>query len=164
MKAARTTPKPAMNRLLSALPVEARTRIAANLAPVSLEFKQPIYGPGEPIRHVYFPTSGILSIVMDMDDGATVEVATVGAEGMVGLPVFLGADKMPGRALCQIPGEALRMEAAVFRDEVDQVGPLHSLLLKYTQAMLNFVAQTAACNRAHSVEERCERWLLITQD
>jgi CRP-like cAMP-binding protein len=83
---------------------------------------------------------------------------------MVGLPVFLGADEMPSRTLCQIAGEALRMDSATFREEAGRMGSLHRLLLRYTQAMLNSLAQTAACNRAHSVEERCARWLLITQD
>jgi CRP-like cAMP-binding protein len=156
--------KPPQNRLLSALPRRECARLAAVLEPISLSFKEPIYDSGVSIRHVVFPTSGIVSLVTDVDEESTVEVATVGNEGMVGLPVFLGANSMPGRALCQIPGDGLRMDARAFKKEADRPGKLRQLLLLYTQATLNFIAQTAACNRVHSVEERCARWLLISQD
>jgi CRP-like cAMP-binding protein len=157
-------PKPAQNRLLAALPREDHSRLVERLEPIPLEFKQPLHEPGVPIEHVYFPTSGIVSLVVDVEGDGPIEVATIGNEGLVGVPVFLGADTMPGRSLCQIPGDALRTEARAFKEEADRPGPFRDLLLRYTQALFNLVAQTAACTRAHSVEERCARWLLITQD
>ena len=160
----RPSPKPTRNRLLAALPREDYERLEAKLEPVSLDLKQPLYEPGVPIEHVYFPSACVISLLMDVGDGGMIEVGTTGNEGVVGLPVFLGADEMPGRALCQIPGDAFRMEAGAFREEADRPGRLRELLLRYTQALFNLVAQTAACNRGHSVEERCARWLLITQD
>jgi CRP-like cAMP-binding protein len=99
-----------------------------------------------------------------MEDGTVVELATVGNEGMVGLPVFLGGDTMPLKAFVQIPGDAMRMKADVFKDSVNQGSPLHGLLQRYTQALFNQVAQSTACNRVHSIEERCCRWLLMTRD
>ena len=157
-------PKPARNRILAALPPKDLKRLEPKLEGLSLEFKQPVYEPGEPIRHVYFPTSGIVSLVIVMSDDLPVEIATVGREGMVGLPVFLEAGETPNRAFCQVPGAALRMEAEAFKAEARRGGGLTSLLLRYTQALFNQVAQSAACNRTHTVEERCARWLLQTHD
>jgi CRP-like cAMP-binding protein len=156
--------KSAQNRILAALPPKELKRLEPKVEAVSLEFKQPVYEPGEPIRHVYFPTSGVVSLVTVMSDDQPVEIATVGREGMVGLPVFLEAGEIPGRAFCQVPGAALRMEAEAFKVEAQWGGGLTSLLLRYTQALFNQVAQSAACNRTHTVEERCARWLLMTQD
>jgi CRP-like cAMP-binding protein len=164
MPTPRPAPKPVGNRLLAALPSAYHERLAPKLEPVRLGFKQPLYEPHVPIEHVYFPTNGIVSLLTVLEDGGPIEVGTVGNEGMAGLPVFLGADAIPGRALCQIPGEALRLEARVLKDEVRRDGPLLSLLHRYTLALFTQVAQTAACNRTHSVEERCARWLLMTQD
>jgi CRP-like cAMP-binding protein len=152
------------NRLLRALPQKDYERLAAKLERVTLGFKQVVYEPNAPIGHVYFPLSGVISLLTVMDEGGPVEVATVGREGMVGLPVFLGDGEVPGRAFAQIAGDALRMEADDFRAEARHPGPLQRLLLRYTQALLTQVAQSAACNRLHSVEERCARWLLQTQD
>jgi CRP-like cAMP-binding protein len=157
-------PKPAQNRLLAALPAKDFKRLEPRLERVPLEFKQPLYNSGEPIRHVYFPTSGVASLVNIMSGGQQVEIAVVGREGMVGLPVFLEAGEIPGRAFCQVPGDAMRMGAEPFQEEAKRGGKLTNLLLRYTQALFNQVAQSAACNRAHSVDERCARWLLQTQD
>lgn len=114
--------------------------------------------------HVHFPTGCVISLVTYLEDGPPVEIATVGLEGMVGLPVFLGSDTMPSRAFGQVPGDSLRVTAAAFRAEVERNGPLVRVLNRYTQALLNQVAQTTACNRVHIVEQRCARSLLQTQD
>jgi CRP-like cAMP-binding protein len=120
--------------------------------------------PNEPIEYVYFPNSGIISLVNLTEDGGTVEAATVGNEGMVGLPLLLGTDRMIGQAITQIVGDALRMKADVFKQEVTPASPLYSLLLRYTQALMNLISQSVACNCLHSVEDRCCRWLLLCQD
>lgn len=152
------------NRLLSALPSSEYERLLPYLESVSLPLKQIIYAPNEPIEYVYFPNSGIISLVNLTEDGGTVEAATVGNEGMVGIPVLLGADRMVGQAITQIVGDAVRMKVDVFRREVTSATPLYNLLLRYTQALINFISQSVACNRLHSVEERCCRWLLLCQD
>lgn len=152
------------NRLLAALPQDEYERLVVNMESVFLNFKQSVYEPNEPIEYVYFIQNGVISLLNVMEDGREVEVATVGNEGMVGLPVFLGADKIPGRAFSQIPGDALRMKANVFKDIVTLGTQLHDLLQRYTQALFNQIAQGAACNSVHSVEERMCRWLLMTQD
>jgi CRP-like cAMP-binding protein len=131
---------------------------------VSLEFQQILYQPDELISYVYFPTNSVISLLTTMEDGNCVEVGTVGKEGMVGLPVFLEADKIPSQAISQIPGNAIRMRADIFKREVAPGSSLYKLLQRYTQALLNQLAQSAACNRLHSIEQRCCRWLLMTQD
>jgi CRP-like cAMP-binding protein len=155
---------PARNRLLAALPREEYERLLPQLEIVSLTFNDSIYQPGEPIPHVYFPLSGVLSLLTILANGTAIEVATIGNEGMVGLPVFLGAVTTPGSAIAQVPGEAMRMKAEEFREEISRGSPLHALLHRYTQAMFHLIAQTAACNRVHSITERCSRWLLMTHD
>lgn len=152
------------NRLLSTLSPEEYKRLVPNLDFVSLSFKQIIYAPHQPIEHVYFPNSGIISLVNLTEDGDTVEAATVGNEGMVGIPVLLGADQMIGQAVVQIPGDAIRMRTDVFNREVTPGSTLHNLLLRYTLALINLISQSVACNRRHSVEERCCRWLLLCHD
>lgn len=155
---------PAKNRLLATLPREEYERLLPNLETVSLTLKQVLYEPNELIKHVYFPTHGVGSLLNIMEGGMVVEVGTVGNEGMIGLPVFLGADKIPQQAIVQIPGDGMRMKADVFKDSVNQGSPLHGLLQRYTQTLFNQVAQSAACNCIHSIEERCCRWLLMTHD
>jgi CRP-like cAMP-binding protein len=123
-----------------------------------------LFEPERPIDHVYFPETAVFSLVSTLHEGGSVEVGTVGCEGMAGLPVFLSDDTSSARALAQIAGAAARMEAAAFRRLASAPGPLHRLLLRYTQAFLTQVAQTAARNGAHLLEERCARWLLMTHD
>ena len=123
-----------------------------------------IYEADEPIRHVYFPTGGVISVLCTTDDGASIEAATVGMEGMAGIPVFLGVDVSPNRALVQVAGEAVRMEAEVFRELADQNSRFHSLLHLYTYALMNQMSLSVACNRFHNVEKRLARWLLMMQD
>jgi CRP-like cAMP-binding protein len=152
------------NRLITALPSTDRKRLLKALQPVSLTVRQPLYDAREPIKFVCFPLSGVYSIVSNMTDGGTVEIATVGNEGMVGIPVFLGGRSTPDEAFCQVPGDLLRMRAARFRAEVHRSPALRTVMLRYTQAFIHQVAQHAACNGLHSIVERCARWLLMTHD
>lgn len=152
------------NRLLSALPREEYERLLPHLEIVSLTPKQTLYAPDQSIEHIYFPNSGIISLVNFTEDGSTVEAATVGNEGMVGIPVLLGADRMLGQAVSQVAGKGLQMKADVFKREVTPGSSLYNLLLRYTLALMNLISQSVACNRRHTVEERCCRWLLMCQD
>lgn len=152
------------NRLLAALPAEAYEQLQPVLEQVTLPFKQTLQEPNAPMSHVYFLLSGVASILVMLEDETSIEVATVGNEGMVGLPLFLGSDTMPTKTLVQIPGEALRMSSETFREAVGRLEPLRAILERYTQAMFVLVAQSAACNRAHAISQRCARWLLMTQD
>jgi CRP-like cAMP-binding protein len=155
---------PRQNRLLAALPSEEYERFLPQLELVALDFKKILYQPNEPIEFVYFVLSGVVSLLTILNDDTVVEVATVGNEGFVGLPLFLGATQIPGQALSQIPGTAMQMRAEIFRREVTQETTLFVLLQRYTQALFNQVAQSAACNRIHTIEERFCRWILMTRD
>lgn len=155
--------KPA-NRLLAGLPAEALKALRPHLEPVALSLREVLFNVDVPIEHVYFPEDAVVSILGVMPDGTAVEVATVGREGMVGLPVFLGAERTPAHALVQVPGRGHRVEARAFREHVQRSQDTRNVLDRYTQAMFTLVAQGAACNRLHSIEERCARWLLMTQD
>jgi CRP-like cAMP-binding protein len=155
---------PGDNRLLAALPREDLERLRPQLETVDLAFRERVYKPNEPIPHVYFPVSGVCSVVVGMANGAVVEVATIGNEGMVGLPVFLRSGTVPGEAFSQIAGRHCRLSADALLRETDNGGALHDLLQRYTQALINQIAQSAACNRLHPIEQRCARWLLLTHD
>src|SRR5437867_1209899 len=155
---------PTVNRLLAALPRQDYERLLPDLEHRTHGIREVVYEPNGPISHVYFPINGVFSLVTIMADGAVLEAATIGNEGMVGLPVFLGAETMPARAFSQVPGHAVRMSVEAFREAVRRSDPFQRMLLRYTQALVNQIAQTAACNRHHSIEERCSRWLLMTQD
>ncbi len=155
---------PLRNRLLSALPAEDLALVRAQLEMVPMRQRDALYEPEEPIRYVYFPETIVASLVSTLEDGATVEVGTAGCEGMVGLPLFLAQDTSSVRAFVQVPGMTGRIEAGTFTRLAAAPGALHQMLLRYTQAFLTQVAQTAACNATHLVEERCARWLLMTHD
>ncbi|MFP2932816.1 Crp/Fnr family transcriptional regulator [Pyxidicoccus sp. 3LG] len=155
--------KPA-NRLLSSLPAKALEGLRPLLEPVELPTREVLFNVDVPISHVYFPEDGVVSILGVMPDGAAIEVATVGREGMVGLPVVLGAERMSAHAMVQVPGRALRVESRAFRQHVQRSEGVRDVLDRYTQALFTLLAQGAACNRLHSIEERCARWLLMTQD
>ena len=154
----------ARNWILAALPSAEYKRLALHLERVPLELRQLVFDHDEPIEHVYFCESAIVSVVSMMSDGTAVETATVGNEGMVGLPVFHGVDRTAAQAFCQIPGDALRMTTSAFRAELRHHGALGSLLGRYAEAMFTQVAQSSACNRVHPMRERCARWLLTTHD
>ena len=164
MTAADPLQRPGHNRILAALPREVIDRLRPQLGPVALGFKQVLYEPNQPISHVYFPCSGVMSMITILDDDTMIEVATVGNEGFVGVPIFLGATSMPGQAFCQVPGEAFRMEVGAFQRASESVGELREVLRRYVQGLFNQIAQSAACNRVHSIDERCARWLLMTHD
>jgi CRP-like cAMP-binding protein len=155
---------PVKNRLLAALPQSELEQLLPYLQLVSLEFKQIIYAIAEPIEQVYFVESGVISLLATYEEGGLVEIATVGNEGLVGLSIFLEVDQVPAEAIVQVPGTALRMQAEVFRREVVPGSTLYRLLQRYTQGMFNQIAQTAVCNRVHSIEERFCRWILMTHD
>jgi CRP-like cAMP-binding protein len=151
------------NRLLASLPKRERDCLLPNLQPVTLRFDEVLYEPDGLIRYIYFPTSSMVSLLLVLEDGTISEVGRVGNEGLIGLPVFLGENTSRTRAFVQIPGEALRMKAQVFRQSC-QAGPLATLLLRYTQALMNHFSQVTACNNRHSIQQRLCRWLLITHD
>jgi CRP-like cAMP-binding protein len=152
------------NRLLAALPVEEQRRLAGELTVVDLGLREQVYDIDTPITEVYFPVSCVLSLVASVDQEVAVEIATIGFEGMAGLPVFLGATASPHRCFCQMPGQALRLEAAALSRFLAGDGALHDLLHRYTHAMMTFVGQNVACNQLHSAEERTARWLAHTHD
>jgi CRP-like cAMP-binding protein len=152
------------NQILAALSNEEYGRLAPVLERVDLELKVVLFDYDQPIEHVYFPEDCIGSVLSIMSDGTAVEAASVGREGMVGLPIFLGATRTQAQALCQVPGAALRMKASAFREAVQQGGQLSVILGRYTQALFTLLAQSSACNRLHTVRKRCARCLLMTQD
>ena len=152
------------NRLLRALPLAEYTRLLPQLTPVLLGLRETMIEPDVPIVDVHFLRTGVCSIIADEQEGGAVEVGTIGPEGLVGLPVLMGADRMPYRVIGQIAGDAWRMSADAFRQLVDERAPVRLLLLRYAQAFTDQVAQSVACNRLHTVEERCARWLLMTHD
>jgi CRP-like cAMP-binding protein len=157
-------PELTRNRLLGLLPVRDRARLAKELEVHALKIRDVMYEPGQPITSVFFPLTGIISAVIELANSLPVEVATVGNEGVVGVPVFLGASSMPMRAFCQIAGFSAVMKATSFRREVDAGGALRNLVQRYTQGLLHQVAQSAACNARHLIRQRCARWLLMTAD
>jgi CRP-like cAMP-binding protein len=154
---------PRYNRILQALPAEDRNRLVRNMVPVSLPIKTVLFEPGEPIRAVYFPLGGVISLVTPLDDGAIVEVATVGNEGIVGVPLVPGGS-LAVRAISQVSGSSLRMEAGAFLSEVRRAGAFSGLFHQYLPALFGQIAQAAACNRLHTNEERLSRWLLMSHD
>lgn len=164
MSKATTLRAPPTNRLLAALSKDEHRRLLPNLEPFPLDFGEKIYEPGDLIRHVYFPTSGILSLLASVEDRATLEVGIVGREGMVGLPVFMGVKTSHNRAVVQGAGVAMRMKTAAFRRECDNGGSLPRLLRRYTHSRLTQITQGAACNRFHPIDARLARWLLMTRD
>ncbi len=152
------------NKLLSALSKKEYNRLLPNLETVSLPVRQIIYAPNELIDYIYFPTDAVISLVNVTQKGGIVEAATVGNEGMVGIPVLLGGDEIIGQAIVQVAGNAVRMKADVFKGAVPNGSQFHNLLLRYTLALMNSISQTVACNSLHSAEQRCCRWLLMCQD
>jgi CRP-like cAMP-binding protein len=152
------------NRLLAALPLEEYARLLPRLVPVRLMLKQVLVEPDAPIRDVYFPREGVGSMVAVEQEGGPIEVGTVGRDGFVGLPVLLGADAMPYRVFVQIEGHAWRLSADAFRQITDERPAVRRLLLRYAQYFADQLAQSVACNRLHTLDERCARWLLMTHD
>ncbi len=152
------------NHLLASLSAREHDRFWPRLEKVSLDSKELVHEVDQPISHVYFPLTGVYSLLVVLEGGLAVEVATTGNEGMVGTPVFLGTDRSKTRAGSQIAGDSLRMKADAFRQEMRRAGPLHGLVQRYMQGLLTQVSQGAACNHLHTVEQRMCRWLLLTDD
>lgn len=148
------------NRILTALPADELAPMIDELREVELRHGRVLYESDEPIRHVYFPLTGAASIIAESPDGESCDVAVVGNEGFVGLPVFLGTGQVPMKAVAQVPGSALEMGVEAFRIHLDSGPKLHQLLTYYTQMRMVEMGQTALCNRVHSVEQRTARWLL----
>jgi CRP-like cAMP-binding protein len=152
------------NRLLAALPAEVLDRLRPALEPVRLALGQVIYEPDEVLSHVYFPTTAIVSLLYTMENGTSAEMGIVGRDGVLGIAVFMGGDTTPNRAVVQSAGDAFRLGLKVFRDEFRRFTELHRQLLLYTQSLLTQMAQTAVCNRLHSIEQQLCRWLLLSHD
>jgi CRP-like cAMP-binding protein len=159
-----TSRAPALNRLLEALPADDLRRMLAGCETVELAFADVLYTPRERLDHVYFPTRSFISLIMPVHDTASLEVGLIGNEGMFGIPLVLGVDVSPVRAVVQGAGSALRMDAATFCRELGRSEVLHRQIDRYVFVHLSQLAQTAACTRFHVVEARLARWLLMTQD
>jgi CRP-like cAMP-binding protein len=156
--------KPIQNKILAGLPAKEYARLAPHLTAVSLPLGEILYKTEDAIEYVYFPNSGVVSLVAHMQEGASVEVGLVGNEGMVGMPLVLGDDISPNEAIVQIADGAMKMKASVLVAELARAGQLQVLLLRYTLAAIRQISQTAACNRSHHVGERLARWLLTCHD
>jgi CRP-like cAMP-binding protein len=157
-------PAPRLNRLLARLPSKEYERLRPRLQHVPLALKQILYEARSPIDHAYFPNQGVVSALTVLEDGRAIEVATIGDEGMAGLPLLIGATTTANRVIVQVPGDAFRMAEDVLREEVSRDSPLRRSLILYHTAFLAQVSQAVACNGLHSVHQRCCRWLLMTQD
>lgn len=156
--------EPPENRLLAALPINEYQRLAPDLDPVSFKLGQALYEFGGQLEFVYFPTTAIVSLLYTMENGASAEMGLTGNEGVVGIALFMGGGTMPNRAVVISAGDALRMKAKVLQKEFARGGDFQRCLLRYTQALITQVSQTAVCNRLHSVEEQLCRWLLLSHD
>ena len=155
---------PKLNHLLAALPAADYERILPELEPIGLPLGMVVYESGGTLGYVYFPTDSIISLLYVMEDGASAEIAVTGFEGLVGIALFMGGETTPSRAVVQSAGSAYRLRAAVLKKEFDIGGALQHLALRYTQALITQMAQTAVCNRHHSVEQQLCRWLLLSLD
>jgi CRP-like cAMP-binding protein len=155
---------PHQNHLLDALPAQDYARLADHLELVSLNLGDVLYEPGMQLRYVYFPTTAIVSLLYVMEDGASAEIAIVGNEGILGISLFMGGETTPSRAVVQSAGYGYRLRAQSLKDEFARSGPFLRLLLRYTQALITQMAQTAVCNRHHSVDQQLCRWLLLSLD
>jgi CRP-like cAMP-binding protein len=155
---------PHQNHLLAALPASDYQRLASHLELVPMKLGEVLYESGGQLRYVYFPTTSILSLLYVMEDGASAEIAIVGNEGILGISLFMGGESTPSRAVVQSAGHAFRLKAALLKNEFGRFGPTMHLLLRYTQALITQMAQTAVCNRHHSVDQQLCRWLLLSLD
>ena len=159
-----TSHSPNQNHLLAALPATEFESLAAHLELVPLPLGEILYEPGTQLRHAYFPTTSIVSLHYVMENGASAETAGVGNEGVVGISLFMGGETTSSSAVVQTSGHAYRLERRLFKQEFERAGLFQRLLLRYTQALMTQMAQTAACNRHHSLEQQLCRWLLWTLD
>jgi CRP-like cAMP-binding protein len=155
---------PQQNHLLAALSPTERERIYAHLQLVEMPLGKILYESGDVLRHVYFPTDSIVSLLYVLADGASAEISVVGNEGLIGIALFMGGETTPSRAIVQSAGHAYRLVGQQLKEEFHRNGKLQLLLLRYTQALITQMAQTAVCNRHHSVDQQLCRWLLLSLD
>ena len=155
---------PQQNHLLAALPAAEFDRLVPELELVPMPLGEALYESGEQLQHVYFPTTSIVSLLYVMENGASAEIAIVGNEGILGIALFMGGETTPNRAIVQSAGHGYRLEAQHLKREFRRAGPVMDLFLRYTQALITQMAQTAACNRHHSIEQQLCRWLLLSLD
>ncbi len=158
------SPDPRKNHLLAALPEAERQRWLPQLEWVEMPLGQVLYESGSTLSHVYFPTTAIVSLLYVMENGDSAEIAVVGNEGIAGISLFMGGGSTPSRAVVQSAGEGFRLNSQTMKDEFDRAGPVLHLLLRYTQALITQMAQTAVCNRHHSLDQQLCRWLLLSLD
>ena len=156
--------EPRNNFLLAALPDPEWQRWRSFLEKVEMPLGQVLYESGGTLTHVYFPTTAIVSLLYVMENGASAEIAVVGNEGLVGVSLFMGGESTPSRAVVQSAGHGFQLKAQLMKDEFNRAGPVLHLLLRYTQALITQMAQTAACNRHHSLDQQLCRWLLLSLD
>lgn len=156
--------EPQQNYLLAALSPEVQARLFPHLELVTLPLGKVLYESGDTLRHVYFPTDSIVSLLYVMEDGASAEISVVGNEGLIGVSLFMGGESTPSRAIVQSAGAAYRLLGQRLKDEFNRHGELLQLMLRYTQALLTQMAQTAVCNRHHSIDQQLCRWLLLSLD
>ena len=155
---------PRQNHLLAALPTPESERLYPQLELVPLPLGDVLYESGDQLQYVYFPTDSIVSLLYVMADGASAEIAVVGNEGLIGIALFMGGETTPNRAVVQSAGHAYRLKGQLLKEEFNRAGELQHLLLRYTQALLTQMSQTAVCNRHHSVDQQLCRWLLLSMD
>jgi CRP-like cAMP-binding protein len=155
---------PHQNHLLDALPSADYDRLAPHLELIPMGLGDVLYEPGDKLRYVYFPTTSIVSLLYVMEDGASAEIAIVGNEGILGISLFMGGESTPSRAVVQSAGHGFRLKAELLKSEFGRFGSTMHLLLRYTQALITQMAQTAVCNRHHSVDQQLCRWLLLSLD
>ena len=156
--------KPHQNHLLAALPAEVQTRLFPHLELVELPLGKVLYESGDALRHVYFPTDSIVSLLYVMENGASAEISVVGNEGLIGVALFMGGESTPSRAIVQSAGFAYRLLGQRLKDEFNRHGEMLLLMLRYTQSLITQMAQTAVCNRHHSIDQQLCRWLLLSLD
>ena len=157
-------PEPRKNQLLAALPAAEWDRWLPQLEWVELPLGQVLYESGTTLSHEYFPLTAIVSLLYVMENGASAEIAVVGNEGIVGISLFMGGESTPSRAVVQSAGQGYRLNAQTMKDEFNRAGPVLHLLLRYTQALITQMAQTAVCNRHHTLDQQLCRWLLLSLD
>jgi CRP-like cAMP-binding protein len=152
------------NHLLDALPEAELKRLSAHMDLVSMTLGEVLYESGGRMQHVYFPTTAIISLLYVTEDGDSTEIAVVGNEGILGISLFMGGETTPSRAVVQSAGHGYRLKKELVKEQFSRAGPVMRLLLRYTQALITQMAQTAVCNRHHTVEEQLCRWLLLSLD
>jgi len=156
--------EPPGNQILARLTREEYERLLPHLEQVSFKLGEVVYESGGKMSYIFFPTTAIISLLYMMENGSSAEMGVAGNEGLVGIALFMGGDTMPNRAVIQSAGKAVRMKAQVLQDEFKRGGTFQRLLLRYTQALITQMSQTAVCNRLHTVEQQLCRWLLLSRD